>query len=127
IVSDIALPLIPTVGIGVGILRHRLYDIDVIIRRTLIYVPLTGVVAGLYAGSVALLQKLFVAFTGEKSDAAIVITTLLLAATFTPIKNSLQALVDKRFKEAPDSMKKLKAFSQYVESVAEAVSIEQVS
>jgi hypothetical protein len=111
----------------VAILRYRLYDIDIIIRRTLVYVPLTGVVAGLYAGSVALLQKLFVASTGEKSDAAIVITTLLLAATFTPIKNSLQAIVDKRFKEAPDSMKKLLAFTQYVESVAEAVSIEQVS
>ena len=60
------------IAAGIAILRHRLYDIDVVINRTLVYVPLTAVIAGGYAASVALLQRLFVAATGQQSDAAIV-------------------------------------------------------
>ncbi|MDQ3930772.1 MAG: GAF domain-containing protein, partial [Chloroflexota bacterium] len=112
---DLLLVPIP-VSIGIAILKYRLYDIDFIINRTLVYVPLTGVLAGLYSATVALTQKLFVALTGEKSDAAIVITTLVLASLFTPIKNALQSLVDRRFKEAPDNTKKLKAFGKEMET-----------
>ena len=91
------------VAAGVAILRYRLYDIDIIVNRTLVYVPLTAIVAGLYSASVALFQRLFVAVTGETSDAAIVVSTLILAASFTSLKNWLQARVDKRFKEALDA------------------------
>src|SRR6185503_16971830 len=63
-----------------------------------VYIPLTAILAGLYAAGVALFQRLFVAVTGDKSDGAVVITTLVLAGLFTPVKNGLQNFVDKRFK-----------------------------
>jgi len=86
------------VAAAVAILRHRLYDIDLILNRALVYIPLTGILGGLYAAGVALFQRLFQAVTGDKSDGAVVITTLVLAGMFTPIKNWLQSFVDKRFK-----------------------------
>jgi hypothetical protein len=86
------------VAAAVAILRHRLYDIDLILNRALVYLPLTGILGGLYAAGVALFQRLFVVITGDRSDGAVVITTLVLAGLFTPIKNSLQAFVDRRFK-----------------------------
>ncbi len=113
--------------VAFSVLRYRLYDIDVIVNRTLVYVPLTAILAGLYSASIALLQKLFVAATGEKSDAAIVITTLLLTTTFTPIKNLLQSAVDKRFKETRDATKKLKSFDQQVRSVGDVLDTRQLS
>jgi hypothetical protein len=88
------------IAAAVAILRHRLYDIDLILNRALVYIPLTGILGGLYAAGVALFQRAFVAITGDKSDGAVVITTLVLAGMFTPIKNWLQSFVDKRFKPA---------------------------
>ena len=70
--------LIP-IAIGVAILRHHLWRIDLILDRTLVYVPLTAILGGLYAASITLFQRLFVALTGSQSDAAIVMTTLVLA------------------------------------------------
>jgi hypothetical protein len=110
--SVAALPI----AAGIAILRHHLYDIDLIINRTLVYVPLTAILAGAYAALMAFLQRFFVALTGEESDAAIVLTTLGLTASFTPLKNGLQIVVDKGFKEAPDSTKKLKALGERVQS-----------
>jgi hypothetical protein len=86
------------VAAAVAILRHRLYDIDLILNRALVYIPLTGILGGLYAAGVALFQRLFTAVTGDKSDGAVVITTLVLAGMFTPIKNWLQTFVDRHFK-----------------------------
>src|SRR4051794_25626605 len=86
------------VAAAIAILRHRLYDIDLILNRALVYIPLTALLAGMYTAGVTLFQRAFVALTGDKSDSAIVITTLVMAALFTPIKNSLQAFVDRRFK-----------------------------
>jgi hypothetical protein len=92
-----ALPL----AVGIAILRYRLYEIDVIINRTLVYGLLTAVLAGLYTGALALFQRLFVAITGQGSDLAIVMTLFVLATVFTPIKTSLQTAVDTRLKAAP--------------------------
>jgi hypothetical protein len=86
------------VAAAIAILRHRLYDIDLILNRALVYIPLTALLAGMYTAGVTLFQRAFVAITGDKSDSAIVITTLVMAALFTPIKNALQAFVDRRFK-----------------------------
>jgi hypothetical protein len=86
------------IAAAIAITRYRLYNIDRLINRALVYIPLTGILGGLYAAGVALFQRIFVALTGDKSDAAIVLATLVLASLFTPIKNSLQAFVDKRFK-----------------------------
>jgi hypothetical protein len=89
------------VAAAVAILRHRLYDIDLILNRALVYIPLTAILGGLYTAGVALSQRLFVTITGDRSDAAIVITTLVMAGLFTPIRNWLQGFVDRRFKPAP--------------------------
>ncbi len=97
IVTLVALGLVP-VAVVVAVLRYRLYEIDTLINRTLVYVPLVAIVAGLYAGSVALLERIFTAATGNTSDAAAVISALALATVFTPIRNALQSAVDQRFK-----------------------------
>jgi hypothetical protein len=109
------LALMP-VAIGVAVLRYRLYDLDIVIRRTIVYVPLSALLAGMYAASISLLQRLFVAFTGHPSDGAIVMSTLILAATFTPIKNALQGRVDRTFRDAQDLERRLRAFTDMVAS-----------
>lgn len=108
-------------GVAVAVLRYRMFDVDVIINRTLVYIPLTGILAGLYAACITLTQRLFVSFTGEQSDIAAVLTTLVVVAAFTPIKDRLQTLVDKRFKEEDESAKRLRAFEKEIQSRVGAV------
>jgi hypothetical protein len=91
-VSTVALP----VAIGIAVLKYRLYDIDLVINRTLVYGGLTAMLAGLYAFWVGLTQRL-VAFSGQRSDLVILLTAFVGAAAFTPVKNWLQKTVDKRF------------------------------
>ena len=119
-----AMFLIP-VSIGIAVLRYRLWDIDLIINRTLVYVPLTALVAGVVAASSTLSQKLV--FTGEQSVAASVFTTLFLVTAFTPVRSQLQSVVDKYFKEVPDPRKKLQAFSVQVQSRLSAVGAQHVT
>jgi hypothetical protein len=108
-------------AVGIAVLRYRLLDIDILINRTLVYVPLTGILAGLYAASMGLLQRGFVAATGAKSDIAIVLTTLILTSTFTPIKNALQGLVDRRFKNPMEPLAALKMFGRQIQAIEEVV------
>jgi hypothetical protein len=86
------------VVVGIAITRADLFDIDVIIGRTLVYLPLTAILAGLYAALVTLLQRVFMAVTGENSDAVVVLSSLVLAATFTPIKQALDGFVEHHFR-----------------------------
>jgi hypothetical protein len=93
----VGLLLVP-ISVGIAVTRYRLYEIDHLINRTLVYVPLTALLAGLYAATVALLQRVFQAVTGDRSDAAIIISTLILASVFTPIRKWLEGIVERRFK-----------------------------
>ena len=99
VLAGVALSAVPA-AVGIAILRNRLYDIDLIINRTVVYVLLTAALAGVYTASVALFQRMFVAMTGQSSDIAIVMTLFVLATVFTPVKNTLQEAVDRRIKPA---------------------------
>jgi hypothetical protein len=85
------------VATAIAILKFRLYDIDLIINRTLVYGPLTASLAAISFGGIVLMQRAFVMVTGEKSTLAMVASTLVIAALFTPLRRRMQALVDRRF------------------------------
>jgi len=100
IILILAIPLIP-ISIGIAVLRYRLYEIDTLINRALVYGALTAILAGLYTAGIGVFQRLFGTIAGEHSESGIVLVTLLVAAAFTPLRARLQQAVDRRFKPAP--------------------------
>jgi hypothetical protein len=95
-VASVALSLVP-ITVGAAILRYRLYDIDLIINRTLVYGSLTLTLGALYVGGVIGLEALFRAVTGQRSDLAVAVATLGVAALFNPWRRRIQAFIDRRF------------------------------
>ena len=96
-VGLVLLALMP-IAIGIAITRYRLYDIDRLINRALVYGSLTAILAGVFTAAIGLAQRLFVATTGQTSDAAIVLTTLVVATFYAPLRKRLESLIDRRFK-----------------------------
>ncbi len=100
------------VAIGVAVLKYRLYDIDVIINRALVYGSLTAALVLVYVASVASLQAALRALTGQESTLAIVASTLAIAALFSPLRRRVQSFVDRRFyRRKYDAVKTLAAFN----------------
>jgi hypothetical protein len=100
------------ISMGIAILRYRLYDIDLLINRTLVYGTLTATLVTLYFGGIVLLQRVFVALTGERSTLAVVASTLLIAALFSPLRRRIQSFIDRRFyRRKYDARQTLEGFS----------------
>src|SRR5215203_3836452 len=97
---------------GVAIFRYRLYQIDLLINRTLVYSSLTATLVVLYFGGIVVLQRVFVSHTGQRSTLAVVASTLLIAVLFTPLRRRIQSFIDRRFyRRKYDARKTLEAFS----------------
>ncbi len=100
------------IAVAIAILRYRLYDIDLLINRTLVYGSLTATLVALYFGGIVVLQRVFVILTGEKSTLAVMASTLVIAALFSPLRRRIQSLIDRRFyRRKYDARKILEAFS----------------
>ena len=102
------------VAVGIAILKYRLYEIDLIINRTLVYGSLTLMLALIYFGGVATTQAIFGALTGqeEQPQLAVVVSTLVIAALFMPLRRRIQSFIDRRFyRRKYDARKTLEAFS----------------
>ena len=116
IIWPVALLLIP-LSIGFSILRYRLYDIDVLINRTLVYGSLTALLGLLYFGLIFALQYLLRGIINQNNDVAIVISTLVIAALFQPLRHRIQRFIDRRFYRSKyDAAKTLAAFSATLRS-----------
>ena len=100
------------VAIGFAVLRSRLYEIDLLINRALVYVSLTATLVAVYLGGVVLLQRLFVLLTGQRATLAVVASTLAIAGLFAPLRRRVQGFVDRRFyRRKYDAAKTLEGFS----------------
>jgi hypothetical protein len=111
--------------IGIAILEHRLYDIDIIIRKTLQYAFITAILGLVYFGMVVATQSLIRAITGQQSQLAVVFSTLAIAALFNPLRIRVQRFIERRFyRTRYDAQQTMAAFA---DSAREEVELESLS
>jgi hypothetical protein len=123
LISFFATLLVP-LTLGVAILRRRLFDVDLLINRALVYGLLTTTLIALYAVVVVALQALINALSGQESQLAVVVSTLVIAALFNPIRRRIQTFIDRRFyRRKYDAAKTLEA---YARGLREETDLEQV-
>lgn len=103
-------------AVAIAIFRYRLLQMDAIVNRTILWGLLTAVLAGLVSVSITVLQKIFQAITGQKSDIAVVLTSLILVSVFTPVKTRMQSFLDRTLKESPEHIRNLREFGSEVRS-----------
>lgn len=115
-IANHVLMLVVPVAFTYAVLRHRLYDIDLIINRTLVYVPLTAILAGVFAASVTLLRGLFDSLMGASSGVAPVVSSIIVVALLTPVKDALQKGVNERFGHSSRADRALKDLEAQVTS-----------
>lgn len=128
---DIALLLPPLIvfplSVALAMFRYRLLEIDSFVNRTILYGLITAIVAGVISVTMSLLQRFFLAITGEESNLAAVITTLIVVSTFEPIKARVRSLVDRLFKEPADTTQQLRTFGSEVQAFLTVSNAEQIA
>ncbi|MEO6063087.1 MAG: hypothetical protein ABIQ99_14225 [Thermoflexales bacterium] len=118
--------LVIPISVTIAILRYRLWNIDVIIRRTLVYGLLSALLAGIYFGSVALLQTVITALTGQaRSELVTVVSTLAIAGLVLPLRNALQMVIDRRFYRRKFNAEQ--ALARFSAEMRDAVEMEAIS
>jgi hypothetical protein len=121
-VLGVLVPALLPLALGISILRYRLWDIDVIIRKTAVYVLLSGLLGLVYLGGVVLLESAFGTVRGGQSPTVIVISTLVIALLFAPLRRRVQALIDRRFfRRRYDAQQVL---AEFADTAREEVSLE---
>jgi hypothetical protein len=114
------------IAIGFAVLKYRLYDIDIIINRALVYGSLTATLVALYFGGIIVLQRTFVFVTGEESTLAVVASTLAIAALFNPLRRRIQSFIDRRlYRSKYDTRKTLEAFSAKLRDETDLAALNQ--
>jgi hypothetical protein len=106
--------LVFPIAVGLAILRYRLWEVDSIVNHAFVYGLLTAILAGVFAAMIAFTQRLFLAVTGEQSDLAVVVTTLIVAAAFTPLKTRIEGFVTRQFRDTYDQLRDLRTYGEQV-------------